>query len=272
MQFEEIIPYVKRVVRIHNLGGLRISSSPHFRGKFVKMTRLLAKYVEVYPLSFLPDYASLLGRNYSELKRAKSRRRGIELLRELIGDVEKRYGELRLVEVLENVYNEGVTYKVADLVDIVSSGIPFNVWVGSKMCELTGGQCIVEPTFTDVEPAQSFDIALLTRRGPITYIEVKRTLRTRLRQWVLEEMLDFTTKTIRILMSFGLMERGAQKITLALAVFTPVHPPKSIIRLCKEKTEELSGALKYSLAENVVFWAGSYKEVRGLTKMFSELS
>ena len=272
MQLEEVVPCVKRIQGVQNVGGLRLASSQVFKGDFVDRTRLLVGYVKDYPLAFIPDYASLIGRRYSELKRTKSRRDAMKLLEELIRSVVEHYGDFRLIELLDKLYRErNISYEVAELVDVISQGMPFNVWLGRELCLKLGGYCIVEPTIIDIEPAISFDIALLTSGKPIAYIEVKRTLRKRLRRWIAEEALSFLGKVIRIMGSLGALLMNVQRLMFALVMFTHVVPSHSVKKFCDEKTIELSRGLKDAVVSRIVLWAGSYREIDDLSsKLFGD--
>lgn len=139
---------------------------------------------------------------------------------------------------------------MADLVEVISQGIPFNAWLGAEVCKELGGQCITEPTIIDLKPVMSFDLVLLIEDKPITYVEVKRTLRRRLKTWVVEEVLSFLGKALRILGSFGMLTRNVQRIALVLVVLTHETSPRDIAKFCREKTEELSRGLESTLVSN----------------------
>ena len=259
------MPSVKRVIGVVNIGGIRLSSSSQFRRKTVEQVKALINYVEEHPLTFLPDYSSLLGKNYSKLKRRRSKKEAFKLLEELIRPICDKYGDFRLIDVLRKTYERGVKYKVAELVDAISNGMTFNTWLGSKLCKELKGECIMEPSIIDVEPVMSFDILLLIKNKPMTYIEVKRSLKKRPKQWAMEEVVNFLIRSIRIFGNLGIPTRNIQKMILVLALFTPVTPSESVVRVFEKKTDDLRKELENTIISNVisgtVLWIGSYEEI-----------
>jgi len=253
---EKITDNVYLQMKPKNLGGLLVVSSlPGCRNIKGELPSLVEEVGENYGI-FLVDYAAIMGRDYSNIKRIVGNKN--EIIKFIKNN--KRILELKEYEIdLVSFLDKKPGTRIPEILDCISSGIPLNIYLGNHLAKKFTSNVLLEPKIMELET--QFDL-LLTPSGQssLILVEIKRSYKRLRKNRINIECLTHIMKIIQLL-GIGSIH-NLQQIKILMIFLTLNSPSKEVKRHCDKLSRGFTKNLRIlNPISEIKLWSGTIEEL-----------